>query len=1232
MVLAITVLVTRATPISQSASVTGPWYVSPEGDDNNDCLTPTTSCATINGTIAKASSGDTIYVASGTYTGIHAEVVLLDRNVTLSGGWEWAENISEQSGASTLDGQGVRRGVRVASGVTATAERFLIRAGYANQGGGVYIEGILTLDNSTVTGNTATDAGGGIYAEGGAVTLSDSVVSGNIADDACGGVQVHFGTLILSGSTVSDNGANRLGGGICNAYGTVTLNSGTVVRNTGGGLLNEGTATLNNSAVNSNTGGGISNADNLTLNNCSVSGNMADENGSDGIHNAYDGILNVNNSTVSGNIGFGITNRGVLNLYNGTVSNNIGGGIDSIQHSVTLHNSILAGNGASGTGQDCNGTVNSSGYNLIGNLSGCTFIPSTGDLANVDPKTGPLVGTPGYHPLIPGSPAIDAGNPAGCTGSTGAFTTDQRGAARIGRCDIGAYEYIVPGLAASINAFGGTPQTTSLFRAFETPLEAVVLDSIGSPVVGATVTFFAPASGASGTFADSSTYSTTAETVESGTATAAAFTANGLMGSYIVTATVGGVVTPTTFFLTNDKLYEWYVVPDGSDGDDCLSWNAACATIDGAISKAGPGDTVNVAVGIYTGAGDGVVSLDKNLTLSGGWEWDGGQASQSGVSTIDGQGERRGITVDGGVKAWIEGFVVQNCRSDGDGGGILNAGDLTLSESTISGNMADNRGGGILNSESGALTVLTSTVSANSSLTGGGGIHSSGSLTLANSVVSDNYGERGGGIVNRDGLLRLVNSVVSGNGGIDGGGVRNSGNGSMTLFDSAITGNGSEFRGGGILNSDSGSVDINNSTVSGNSLTAGFDMYGGGIFNGSGSVTVNNGTVSENTAGKGGGIYNESGSLTLQNTVLAGNTALDSGADCHGTVDSAGNNLVGDTADCAFLPTTGDLTDIDPMLGPLVGIPGYHFLSFGSPAIDAGNPAGCTDHLGNPLDSDQCGAPRPLDGDGNGSAICDIGAYEFDPDNPTPQVFLAFLGRNHYDCRDFFDGFSDPASGWALVDDNFVHTEYLDGEYRVLSRQAGYIYLFRAPTHDRENFEVEVDARWVGTPGGSYGLIVGLASDFSRYYLFDINVDYKLFRLLRRDPTGFAEIVPITGCCGASAINGGTASNHLRVTRYDDRITLEVNGAVLGTWTDGTITGFTGVGLVSSPYSDQPSSDARFDNFSVICLSGNRSAARILNGAGNGEGGSQLSDAYWAVAPAEMGNWVDRDDIESETR
>lgn len=107
------------------------------------------------------------------------------------------------------------------------------------------------------------------------------------------------------------------------------------------------------------------------------------------------------------------------------------------------------------------------------------------------------------------------------------------------------------GLAASIAANGGTPQTTRPNTAFASSLSAIVEDLGGNPVTGASVTFTAPGSGATGTFAGgSATYTTT--TGASGVATSTTFSANSTLGGFSVTATVSGLSgTSATFSLTN---------------------------------------------------------------------------------------------------------------------------------------------------------------------------------------------------------------------------------------------------------------------------------------------------------------------------------------------------------------------------------------------------------------------------------------------------------------------------------------------------------------------------------------------------------------------------------------------------------------------------------------------------------------------------------------------------------
>jgi hypothetical protein len=89
---------------------------------------------------------------------------------------------------------------------------------------------------------------------------------------------------------------------------------------------------------------------------------------------------------------------------------------------------------------------------------------------------------------------------------------------------------------------------------------------------------------------------------------------------------------------------------------------------------------------------------------------------------------------------------------------------------------------------------------------------------------------------------------------------------------------------------------------------------------------------------------------------------------------SIGYSLSSDST-CNF-SNTGDLNNTDPMLGLLqdnVGPTQTHVLLPGSPAIDAGNPSGCTDSKGHLLKADQRGKPRPDKEDSGG---CDMGADE----------------------------------------------------------------------------------------------------------------------------------------------------------------------------------------------------------------------------------------------------------------
>ncbi|MGH7644010.1 MAG: choice-of-anchor Q domain-containing protein, partial [Gemmatimonadales bacterium] len=211
--------------------------------------------------------------------------------------------------------------------------------------------------------------------------------------------------------------------------------------------------------------------------------------------------------------------------------------------------------------------------------------------------------------------------------------------------------------------------------------------------------------------------------------------------------------------------------------------------------------------------------------------------------------------------------------------------------------------------------------------------------------------------------------------------------------DSAFVDNAATFYGGAIFGS---AIDVTNTTFTGNA--AGRD--GGAIYQGGGTLRLRNVTVAANRVfeGRGGGLWmaDSYAGADMKHTILAGNRdATGEAPDCFAPnppsnppsptqLTSLGYNLVGDSTGCRFLAATGDqvgtaAAPLDVMLADLADNGGptmTRALLPNSPAVDAGDPAGCTDADGSLLTADQRGAPRPTDGDLDGVARCDIGAFE----------------------------------------------------------------------------------------------------------------------------------------------------------------------------------------------------------------------------------------------------------------
>jgi len=223
----------------------------------------------------------------------------------------------------------------------------------------------------------------------------------------------------------------------------------------GGGIRSLGTTAIINSVVIGNTtsgngaqGGGISSFGNLTITNSTISGN-----GTSGLSAEGGGIFAQRNVTI----------RNSTVTSNSTVGTQAPGGGIAIQTGsgtriLTLDNSILAANQAGGEGPDViavpSGLMTiSASYSIFGDTNGLTAAQlasinsGIGNLLNVNPLLGPLQNNGGptpTHALLPGSPAINAGNPAAIAGANGVPSNDQRGIGfpRVsnGRIDIGAFE------------------------------------------------------------------------------------------------------------------------------------------------------------------------------------------------------------------------------------------------------------------------------------------------------------------------------------------------------------------------------------------------------------------------------------------------------------------------------------------------------------------------------------------------------------------------------------------------------------------------------------------------------------------------------------------------------------------------------------------------------------------------------------------------------------------------
>jgi hypothetical protein len=346
---------------------------------------------------------------------------------------------------------------------------------------------------------------------------------------------------------------------------------------------------------------------------------------------------------------------------------------------------------------------------------------------------------------------------------------------------------------------------------------------------------------------------------------------------------------------------------------------------------------------------DGTIDLDGD-TLSGNIAKGNGGAIDASSSTLD-----------------IQAVTFFNNQAEiGFGGAINNteSSDLTLTESDVIYNLAGGSGGGV-SIDAATATLVKSTFSVNQADFDGGAVsnENGGTLTSRDTSMSGNSaGRNGGAIADATGTwtsTMIRRNTLERNSAVDGGGIHYVGaaGGKLFVLNSTFSANSAD-RGGAIFDTGSGSMAMANTTSYGQVIS----FNGGTLFSDSSIPLEFDNSI-----------------IAMTNNAAGGGPAPDCAISVGGIV---GRHNRSDTcyplgAPAAF--NLGAVTQLDATLKNNGGETYTHRLLAGSNAIDQGYGGCINPDTSQPLPYDQRNESRPIDGNGDGNSICDIGAYEYAP-------------------------------------------------------------------------------------------------------------------------------------------------------------------------------------------------------------------------------------------------------------
>lgn len=859
--------------------------------------------------------------------------------------------------------------------------------GSATSGGAISNRGFLELDGCTFSSNGANFDGGGLYNDlSGSAYLENCSFSGNVAEG--GGGFMNFGYAYVAATRFLDNEARGegYGGGILNILlGELELVGCTVSGN-----------------VSDIDGGGIYSDSYLLMHGCAVEHNSAATRGG-GIHAGGSGYLLLKQSTVSwnssGGDGGGIFNEdGLIDMLESTIAGNEceseGGGVFS-SGELSVKASGFVGNGSYDTG----GAIFSTGSLLMAgssaednwagdnggaihirggaaDLSACTLSGNwcaEGEGAGIYQGGGSLILTQ----CTITSNLADLGFGGGVSSS---------GEIRVVSCTIADNTALFEGGGLDLYPSAELTLTDTIIAGNSAPVgpdvSGAIFSQSGVNLLGTTAGVTVPFTGivANPMLAPLANNGGPTRTmlplpgspaIDAGGPTALLVDQRGLTRVLGSAADIGSVET-------GNPIPGLYVdtIADENDGVDVGN-----VSLRDAIAAADAGSTIYFAPAldgqrIVLTAGSLVVGKDLRIdasTLPGGME-------------VSGNGNYRVFDIQSAKTVTMDGLGVVLGRISSDGGGIRNAGHLTLNRCAVSSCSAGDDAGGILNT--GTLALNSSRLDGNTANDNGGAVVSEGVLAISDCVMTGNRADNGGAIYNDDGILSIDGSTLSGNRADDtpgGGAIDNDNGGEVTLTRSTLSGN-TSVSGGGAIEND-GVLTVLACTLSGNTAAVGGGAIEhvagilnltsstladnsakwGGAIDGDGSSTIRlySCTVAGNVASdKGGGIEETTGTLLLENSIVAANTATNSGPDLKVSsintqlgvnLISSTNGLGGSFSGIVAAPSLSHLGSFGGPTQTMVPLTA-------SPAIDAGGPSTLT--------IDQRGLPR-LDG-----RWVDIGAVE----------------------------------------------------------------------------------------------------------------------------------------------------------------------------------------------------------------------------------------------------------------